>query len=268
VSRQRRKNDGVRKMCTCARKRWSECEHSWYFNFQWKGQHYRLSLDRELNRKIDGKAKAEAEAERLRTAIREGKFRAGTVALESLTLTKLFAEYARLYLQIHRKATAVGLKSQVAVITRHVLPHPTRGDVAFGEWPVSEITTDTIEQYREARRSSAIAANRDLALLRAMFAWGASQRRKLVADNPFRDGSQAAIRGISAKTERSRRLEPGEAEKLLAVCGPHLRALVEAALETGSPSSGIRCARTICTCQRRRRRPAKHGTSLSRRVCG
>lgn len=229
----RRKNDGVRKICGCARKRWSECDHSWYFNFQWKGKAYRFSIDRELNKRIASKTDAEAEAEKLKTAIREGKFRAGGPALESLTLAQLFAEYDRRYLQIHRKPSAKNTKSQVAVISRTILPHPTRGDLAFGEWLVSDISTDAVEQYRELRRAAPIAANRDLALLRAMFAWGTSKKRRLVADNPFRDGSQAAIRGISKKTERSRRLEAGEAEALLAACGPHLRALVEAALETG-----------------------------------
>ena len=234
VTGKRKKNDGVRKICDCARKRWSECAHSWYLNFQWKGKQYRFSLDRELNRRIASKTEADGEAERLKTAIRDGKFRAGAPALESLTLTKLFAEYDRRYLQIHRKATAANTKSQTNVITRTVLPHPTKGDQPFGQWLVSDITTDTIEQYREIRRATApIAANRDLALLRAMFAWGASKKRRHVADNPFRDGDQAAVRGISQKTERSRRLEAGEADRLLDACGTHLRALVEAALETG-----------------------------------
>ena len=229
----RKKNDGVRKICKCARKRWSECEHSWYLNFQWKGQHYRFSLDRELNKRIDSKTDAEGEAERLKTLIRDGKFRVGAPALESLTLEKLFTEYHRRYLQIHRKATEANTKSQINVISRTLLPHPTRGDLAFGQWLVTDIATDTIEQYREMRRAAPVAANRDLALLGAMFRWGSSKKRRLVSDNPFRDGDQAAIRGISKRTERSRRLEAGEGDRLLAACGSHLRAVVEAALETG-----------------------------------
>jgi len=44
-------------------------------NFKAKnGPHYRLSLDREVGRHIDSKSTAIAEAERMRTAIRNGVF--------------------------------------------------------------------------------------------------------------------------------------------------------------------------------------------------
>jgi integrase len=68
-----------------------------------------------------------------------------------------------------------------------------------------------------------------------MFNWAAMSKRRLVTDNPFRDGSQAAIKFGGRKEEpaRTRRLRSGEGDRLLAACKPHLRALVEAALETG-----------------------------------
>jgi integrase len=63
--------------------------------------------------------------------------------------------------------------------------------------------------------------------------------------------------------ERDRRLEAGEEERLLAACGPHLRALVKADLETGC-GVGERLSlqwhqytgigmRFICLLRRRRR---------------
>jgi integrase len=75
-----------------------------------------------------------------------------------------------------------------------------------------------------------VAANRDLALLRAMFNWAV--RKKVVTETPFKIGTEVAIR-LKRESARRRRLQPGEGEKLLATCGSHLRALVEAALETG-----------------------------------
>jgi hypothetical protein len=66
-------NDGVRKLCRCGRSRWAKCPHAWHFSFQWEGQHHRFSLERHVRKKLT-KTEAEAEAERLRTAIRAGEF--------------------------------------------------------------------------------------------------------------------------------------------------------------------------------------------------
>jgi integrase len=67
------------------------------------------------------------------------------------------------------------------------------------------------------------------------FNWGASPRRRLVTASPFYDGEFEMFR----ETARTRRLESGEAERLLAQCTPHLRAVVETALETGMRLSEI-----------------------------
>ena len=73
--RKRHSNRGLRKVCGCARRQWPKCSHTWHLNFRFKGTHYRLSLDRELDRHIAGKTAAASEAEKIRTAIREGTFR-------------------------------------------------------------------------------------------------------------------------------------------------------------------------------------------------
>ncbi len=94
-----------------------------------------------------------------------------------------------------------------------------------------DITTDTVEQFQRIRaRSGPVAANRDLELLRAMFSWAVA--RDHVERTPFKKGTETVIR-FARETKRRRRLQPGEAERLFAGCHPHLRALVEAALETG-----------------------------------
>jgi hypothetical protein len=71
----RHRNRGVRKRCQCARNTWAKCPHPWYLNFKWKRGHYRLSLDREVGRRLEGRTEAETEADRVRTEIRRGTFR-------------------------------------------------------------------------------------------------------------------------------------------------------------------------------------------------
>ena len=74
----KQRNRGLRKRCECPRKNWAKCSHPWHFNFKWKGEHYRFSLDREVGHPVTSKTEAEKEADRLRTAIREGRVSATT----------------------------------------------------------------------------------------------------------------------------------------------------------------------------------------------
>jgi integrase len=118
----------------------------------------------------------------------------------------------------------------------------------FGHWPIADITPVTVAQFQERRKlanvvppktagrrigrqtGGVVAANRNLGFLRAAFNWAI--RNGLIEKTPFRRGTESALK-MDRETGRSRRLEDGEGERLLAACGPHLRALVEAALETG-----------------------------------
>jgi len=95
--------------------------------------------------------------------------------------------------------------------------------------------TDTIERYREARRAAGTGlggSNRSLAQLRAMYNWAV--RTGYVNHTPYKHNGETVVR-LSREIPRSRRLDTDrdEATKLLSACGPHLRACVEAAIETG-----------------------------------
>jgi hypothetical protein len=81
----RHRNGGLRKRCGCPRKNWTKCSHPWHFNFKWRGLHYRLSLEREAGRPITGKTDAQAEAERIRNAIRDGRSKTGRPAPSCLS---------------------------------------------------------------------------------------------------------------------------------------------------------------------------------------
>ena len=63
-----------------------------------------------------------------------------------------------------------------------------------------------------------------------MFSWAVG--RDHLERPPFKKGTETIIK-LARETKRRRRLQPGEGQRLLAECGPHLSALVEAAIETG-----------------------------------
>jgi integrase len=101
----------------------------------------------------------------------------------------------------------------------------------LGAWAVSDITTETIKQYQDLRRPQGhVGMNRDLSVLRAIFNWAIGEG--LIEKTPFKRGGISLIKKAK-EAKRSRRLEPGEGERLLNACGAPLRAIVEAALETG-----------------------------------
>src|SRR5262245_35090795 len=82
------RNGGLRKRCACPRRKWAKCPHGWHLNFKWKGVHHRLSIDREIGEAVTSRTEAEIKAGDLRTAIRNGTFRAPAVQpVEQPTLT-------------------------------------------------------------------------------------------------------------------------------------------------------------------------------------
>ena len=246
--RQRRDNDGLRKLCACSSRVWAKCPHPWHFNFTWAGETYRFSLERKVGRLIrtaDGvwkrdraslgdeitdKTTAEAERDRLRAAIRAGEFvKPATPQRNTLTLVQLMEAYRKQHIAVHRADTLKTTDYVIAAIMGTELVRADGEKRYFGAWLVTDITTDVIEQYRQARLPSGVTGtNRHLELLRALFNWAASNRRRLATDNPFVDGSQAAVR-LARELPRRRRLQPGEGDRIRASCSSHLRALVEAA---------------------------------------
>src|SRR6202795_2795348 len=96
--RSRNRNQGLRKRCDCERKDCPKYPLSWYFNFKAKNApHSRLSLDREVGRHIDSQSTAIAEAERIRTAIRNGAFRPTLVSPPVLVPVLTFRAFAEVW---------------------------------------------------------------------------------------------------------------------------------------------------------------------------
>jgi integrase len=232
------RNDGLRKVCRCGRQKWSKCPHPWHFSFQWGGDHYRFSLERRLGKKLT-KAEANAEAERLRTAIRAGEFQGPQESAAHqprphepapMTFRQFADEWrARRGYQLVRPGDN---DSRLKLICAFVLPG-AQPPITFGERPVAAVTTGDIEAYRHHRRiqkRSAVTINHDLKLLRKMFAW-AIRERMLVA-TPFRVAGENVIR-LDPESPREERLtDPERERKLFNAASPHLRGVITAMLET------------------------------------
>jgi integrase len=229
----RHRNDGLRKRCKCARRKWSKCPHPWHFAFKWNDKHYRFSLDRELPQRITSKIEAEAQADRLRQAIREGTFSSGRTAAQTAGVLT-FAEFAEIWFerrgsQLVRPADN---KFRLGVIKAFVLPATTPPQT-FGEKSLTAITTDDIEAFRDMRKGkglSPVTVNHDLKLLRKMLNWGI--RKGYLERTPFKIGTEAAIT-LQREIPRARRFQHEDDEtRLLKAANPHLHAVIIALLDT------------------------------------
>src|SRR5688572_28895151 len=155
----RQKNDGLRKLCPCARRTWAKCPHPWHFNFKWAGETYRFSLERQVARvvkdaqgkwrreraslgePIASKTDAERERDRLRTAIRERSLQQQPVAVpqrDTLTVAQLMAAYRKQHIAVHRAGTIKNTDYVIAAMMRTAVPRPDCETRAFGEWLVAD----------------------------------------------------------------------------------------------------------------------------------
>ena len=229
------RNGGLRKQCGCARRVWAKCAHPWHFNFKARGgRAYRFSLDKHFKRHIDSKSEAEDLAADLRKQIRAGTF--GQAApLEGMTLRQLMDLYLERSVRVKRAAFERASRYQLDRIAGTVLSSGAQ----FGDWRVTDIVTDTVEQFRAARYADGTGpagTNRYLGALRHVFNWALVAG--YVERTPFVRAGKAVVK-FADEAPRTRRLQDGECERLLSECGPHLRALVECALETGMRSGEI-----------------------------
>ncbi len=229
----RSRHDGLKKRCGCVRRNWSECSHPWYFNFAWKGEHYRLNLDRLVGRELKGKTDAKAEAERLRERIRSGDFRRGQEAADSATSPITFGGIGAVFIERWSKARQKrSWRNDELLYAQMSALFLTRGDRAtpLGAMPLASLTGDDLESILEGLRARGLAANTYNHFrqhLRVLLTW--ATRKGYLARNPveFADLSR------QTPAKRSRRLQPGEEAALLRAAGPHLYRVIVAALETG-----------------------------------
>ena len=240
----RHRNGGLRKRCACPRRNWPKCSHPWHLNFKWQEVHYRLSLDREAGRPITGKSDAQAEAERIRNAIRDGRFRPYNDNSGTTCASLSFARFADIYVKEHvTKFCKTSALRNVPSMRRRVepvlVPSDTGHPMPFSEKAVASITTHDLEILDAAlmavsphRRNSTggrTSRNRIMQFLKAMFNWAMAKGYR--SDTPFRRGNVNVI-PLYREFPRNRRLTGDEEPRLITACGPRLRALVIALLKT------------------------------------
>ena len=151
------RNDGLRKICACPRRKWTHCPHSWYFSFQWRKVHHRFSLDRHLGRHVVGKTAASTAADKIRAAIRNGDF--APLASDPTPARPdpiTFDTFADLYLEraLHgRRDDAYRLKALKAF----VLPPPS--GQRLGAKVLTQVTEDDLETVLDHVRALGRAAS-------------------------------------------------------------------------------------------------------------
>lgn len=230
------RNDGLRKVCGCRRRKWVTCAHPWHFNYKWNGVAYRFSLDRQLGRRLLGKTDAKNAADALRLAIRAGTFRdrvtvpptPGVPPVAAVT----FATFAEKYLEraTPKKARDRDAWKQETTWQLNRVKAFALDGTTLGDKTLTAITEDDLEAFiRELRvRGRAVSTrNHYVQLFGAMFRW--ATKKGYLDRNPI--GTDAELRREKPR-RRDRRLQEGEEQLLLAAAAPHLHALIVAALET------------------------------------
>jgi len=259
-----RVNGGIRKRCGCSPTAWNDCKHPWHGNYSHGGVEHRVSLHK-WAKKAHDYVMLKTEAQTLfrwwQNTVDAGKSAAPLPATKR-TLEAIATTYISDYVQHpdRRPNAKKEMERQVRVLVK-----------AFGGRAIDAITKPMIEEFRLERRlahearlvtraqvealrasdkpvsadltkeaqvavrstkAGRVSTNRLLERLRHLFAWAIEQ--EYTDTSPFVKGGKTVIKADrKVEGSRSRRLEDGEEERLLAASGTHLRACIEATLDTG-----------------------------------
>jgi integrase len=263
----RKVHDGIRKRCECQRRQWAKCLHPWHFSFHHGGKEHRYSLEKVALARSERVPTTKSEAiiwrDRLRAEIREGRFIDPATPVSAvpsdtrLTLGDVCDQYLKRHVQTptRRARGRREMEILIAMLRRAELPAANDATVRLEAKPIDAITRADVEAVRAWRRQQQtskgrpgvkggeVGTNRLLSRLRHLFAWAIAEGH--LVETPFKRGSVSIVRmESSVEGARTRRLEPsmtlpdgsvreGEEARLLKHAGPHLRALVVAALSTG-----------------------------------
>ena len=93
---------GLYKLCTHKGRARDRCSHPWWGSFQYKGSLHRASLSRWADEKIRTKSEAEIVLERMKDAVRDGRFD------EEPTHVVTFEAFAGLYLERYVRSERPG----------------------------------------------------------------------------------------------------------------------------------------------------------------
>jgi integrase len=213
--------DHVRKICRCTQ--WKICAHPWYVDYKASKHHprrpnerYRKHLGLAAGTHVGSLREAQDEARRAITAWLDGRDPLLLQPGDRPTLAQVLAQYGK------RPGASTTETYQVGPITSTIVQGQK-----FGEWRAADITREALDAFRAQRPK--VAANRNLAFLRAMFNWAVVDG--LVPRSPFRVGDVAVVK-LAREDARTRRLQGDEETRLLEKANG-LQPLIIGALETG-----------------------------------
>jgi len=227
-------NKGLRKICDCPRRNWSKCSHAWHFSYRWQGRHYRFSLSKRWEGAIKSRSEAEAAADKIRIAIREGTFErkpetaSATPPAGAATLS--FEAYGQLFLAGYGRDRGKDSLADDRYLVRRLMAFKAAGR-RLGDITIRDLAENDVEEFvrRLVDEGKAVSTrNHYVQLIKAMSRWAV---RKGYRDKPFVSPESDVIRRRKEATRR-RRLHPGEEERLLKAAGPFMQRLIIAALET------------------------------------
>ena len=263
----RKVHDGIRKRCVCPRRQWPKCPHPWHFSLHHGGKEHRYSLDKLAHargaRAPTSKSEASMWRDRLRSEIRSGTFVGPGTPMPAapvdvrLTFGDVCDQYLKRFVQVptRRPRGRLEMEILIAMLRRAEVPAAKGATVRLEAKPIDTIMRADVEAVRTWRRQEQadrgvvgakggeVGTNRLLSRLRHLFSWAIAEGHLI--DTPFKRGSVSVVKmESSVEAARTRRLEPsvtlldgtvrdGEEARLLKHAGPHLRALIVAALTTG-----------------------------------
>jgi integrase len=231
------RNGGLRKVCGCARRVWAKCPHPWHLNYRWKGDDYRLSLNRYAGKLITDKTAAEELAAEIKRMIRAGTFNPEPVPspqpVDDERRGRSFDTVADIFVDQYSKARGKTSWADDQSMLRQVAAFAPlgTGTERLGAKSIEALTEEDLEAFLRHLRTlgrTTATLNHYVGLFRTVDRWLA---RKGYRAEHVLSGESAVIRKKKAN-QRNRRLEPKEEARLLAVAGPHLQRVTVAALET------------------------------------
>ena len=254
MSSARHQNDGLKKRCTCPRREWCRCPHAWFAQVSHLGRVYRVSLSRFTKAHGETIPATKAEAKNLLTRIRAeiqiGKPLIPRAAVQSVVTGLTFGDLCDRYLvefvgkvstahgtrwseQHLRPRTAKDAEDHVRIIRQVAVPAAHGQTIRLASKPLADLSTVDVRTVQSVRRpKGVVGCNRIMARLRHLCNWAVAEG--MIDHSPFKRGEVTLVKlDTHAETERTRRLEGDEEQRLVQHASAHLRALIVAALSTG-----------------------------------
>ena len=233
-----RDNHGLYKRCSCARRRWSTCPHSWIVSFKWQARLHRITLDRLLGRHLS-KADAQHQADLLRARIRDGQSPTTTAPDTPEALT--FAEFGEVWRTRARASVSPGQQNNDKSILGKLGALPVGDDDRLGDRPLGRITLDDLETaFAHLSHLNGSTWNKYRQTVASLERWGLKKgylvvRRWVTDDSDIqrKPGGKRESRLVpDERDDHGRVTVAGEERRLFEAASPWLQRLVVGLLET------------------------------------